>query len=244
MDMSTEFEDARREFLVKALSMGAFALGSGGIALPAWSMGEIPDELEPGRSIYDMGGVVRVDGKRATEKTVISANSLVETESGSHVVFVIGGDAHILRENSRVQFSGKDFFEHGLRLVTGKLLSVFGAREPAQPAHTMQTSTATIGIRGTGVYAESEKDVSYLCTCYGVVDIVSNSDRGKSSERIAASHHDAPRYILKEGKAGQLIEPAPVKNHTDEELMLVEALVGRTTPFSSVKGYSAPRQGY
>lgn len=63
-------------------------------------------------------------------------------------------------------------------------------------------------------------------------------------ETIRSLHHDAPRYILADGNAGKLITPAPMKNHDDEELMLVEALVGRTPPFSSVMNYRGGRRGY
>jgi hypothetical protein len=33
-----------------------------------------------------------------------------------------------------------------------------------------------------------------------------------------------------------VIEPAPVINHTDEELILLESLVGRVPPFGSTPG--------
>jgi hypothetical protein len=75
------------------------------------------------------------------------------------------------------------------------------------------------------------------------VDIASNSDPA-SKETIISLHHDAPRYITKDGKSGALITPAPMKNHTDEELILVEQIVGRTPPFTGVKTYTAPRKGY
>ena len=237
--------ESRRRFLRQAMGTGLVvtAGGAGGM-LPALvqAMGKIPDELIPGKSIYDMRGKVFVNGERANEDTFISASSLVETGSSSYVVFVIGGDAHILRENSRVQFEGEESLEESLRLVTGKLLSVFGAREPDQ-SHKMQTSTATIGIRGTGVYAESEEDSSYVCTCYGKVNIGANSDLSQF-ETITSIHHDAPRYILKDPENGKLITPAPMKNHTDEELVLIEQLVGRKPAFSSLESYTAPRKGY
>lgn len=236
---------ARRQFLRQA--MGASILltaGGGGAMLPALvhALGKIPDQLIPGKSIYDMRGSVFVDGKLANEDTYISASSLVETGSSSYVVFVIGFDAHILRENSRVQFSGKDNLEESLRLATGKLLSVFGARTGGA-SHTVQTTTATIGIRGTGLYVESEPDVSYACTCYGKVDIASTDDP-QSKETVVSVHHDAPRYITRDGKAGGRITSAPMKNHTDEELMLIEQLVGRTPSFATLKSYTAPRKGY
>ena len=66
----------------------------------------------------------------------------------------------------------------------------------------------------------------------------------KAVASFKAAHEEAIDYILKNPEAGKLIIPAPMKNHTDEELMLVETLVGRTPPFSAADGYSAPRRGY
>lgn len=235
---------ARRQFLRQTMGSALAVTAGGATMLPALvhALGKIPEQLIPGKSIYDMRGTVFVDGKLANEDTYISASSLIETGSSSYVVFVIGFDAHILRENSRVQFAGKDDLEESLRLATGKLLSVFGARTGSQ-RHTVQTTTATIGIRGTGLYVESESDVSYACTCYGHVEIASTDDP-QSKETIVSVHHDSPRYIARDGKAGKKIEPAPVKNHTDEELMLIEQIVGRTPEFATLKSYTAPRKGY
>ncbi|MBQ0753864.1 MAG: hypothetical protein KBT87_04920 [Gammaproteobacteria bacterium] len=235
---------ARRQFLRQAMGSAIAVTAGGASLLPALvqALGKIPDQLIPGKSIYDMRGTVFVDGRLADEDTYISANSLVETGSSSYVVFVIGFDAHLMRENGRVQFSGTDSFEEGLKLATGKLLSVFGARTGGQ-THVAQTTTATIGIRGTGVYLESEEDVSYACTCYGKVDIASIDDPS-SKETIISVHHDAPRYITKDGKTGSRITSAPMKNHTDAELMLIEQIVGRTPDFTTLKSYTAPRKGY
>ncbi len=234
-------EESRREFIKLAIETGLF-VGLAGSPLAYAVGGDVPRKLGEGESIYKLKGKVSVDARMADTSTVIQANSLVKTGSNSLIIFRVGSDAHILRENSVLQLEGENFIEEGLRLVTGKLLSVFGAR-PQGKTHQVRTTTATIGIRGTGVYTESEQDHSYVCTCYGVVDIHSDKDP-RSKERIVATHHDAPRYILAEGKQGKLIEPAPMKNHDDEELMLVETLVGRTTPFSGIRSYTKPRKSY
>lgn len=238
----SELEASRRDFILRSMTTGAMAISASSgllVPAPAQSMGKIPDKLVPGKSIYDLRGTVLVDGQKANDSTVIKASSKVETKSNSHVVFVIGADAHVLRENSSVQFKGEGFIEDGLRLVTGKLLSVFGAR-PKNRQHTLRTSTATIGIRGTGVYTESYEDASYLCTCYGTVDVYADGD-DYSAERIISKKHENPRYILADGSKGKLIEDAPIKNHTVEELILVESLVGRKPPVSFVSDYSPPR---
>lgn len=240
-----EFDEERRRFLQRSFASG-FILAGGSLLAPLVHAlgGQVPKELPPGRSIYDVRGTVRVDGSKASRQTQIKTTSTVETGSNSLVIFRVGKDAHILRENSKIQLaSSNNTFAEGLRLVSGALLSVFGSRPKTGKSYTLSTTTATIGIRGTGVYAEAAPDASYVCTCYGIVDI-SASQNPAESESITSVHHDAPRYILANPEGGKLITPAPMKNHTDEELMLVEAIVGRTPPFSSVKGYSTPRRGY
>jgi hypothetical protein len=126
---------------------------------------------------------------------------------------------------------------NSLRLVTGKLLSVFGKTK-----HQLNTPNATIGIRGTGIYTEADPEQTYVCTCYGVVDLYADNDKN-SSETITSQHHDAPRYILSNEPSGKNIREAPFINHTDLELQVIEGLVGREPPFSMAGGgYSAPRR--
>lgn len=252
--MNFHDENARRAFLMRAISTGLFGMAAGsGLLLPQPAFAKPGSTLlPPGRSIFDFRGEVRIDGQQATETTRIGPNALVETGSNSFISFIIGSDAHLVRENTRVQFSGSrasvtvqeetSFIADGLNLLTGKILSVFGRRDSGK-RYNLRTTTATIGIRGTGVYTESASDHSYICTCYGAVEIGANNDE-RSKEEVISVHHDAPRYVAADGAAGKLITPAPMKNHTDEELMLIEELVGRVPPFSSVKGYKAPRKGY
>ena len=125
-----------------------------------------------------------------------------------------------------------------MRMLTGKLLSVFGKRETS---HRIQTMTATIGIRGTGIYVESDPEQSYVCTCYGRT-LIASVDDPNISQQVVSKHHDEPLYVLS-GKQGKLIRPAPFINHTDSELALIEELVGRTTPFAAAAdSYEAPRK--
>jgi len=113
----------------------------------------------------------------------------------------------------------------GLRLLAGKLLAVF-APGPVR----IQTATATVQIRGTGVYVESEPNLTYFCTCFGVTEVTANDDPD-SRETVVATHHNKPLYIVGgANNRGKSIAGAPFKDHTDQELALIEALVGRTLP--------------
>ena len=92
------------------------------------------------------------------------------------------------------------------------------------------------------MYVESQPDLSYICTCYGTT-VIAATDDPKATEQVASVHHDAPRYVLAKPDKGRRIVPAPFKNHSDLELMLVEALVGRVPPFSLFdESYGSPRR--
>lgn len=215
-------EDPRRDFLLKALAAGALAAGT-----PAWAqvLGRRPGKLPPGRSIYDVSGRVTINGAPAVAGTPVGAADRIETGPDARLIFVVGADAFLLRENSRLEMAGADRLVGVLRLVTGKLLSVFGSSEKR-----VLTPTASMGIRGTGLYVEVQPGRTYACTCYGEVAIAA-ADDPRIRETIISRHHDAPRYILAPGVADR-IRPAPFVDHTDVELALIESLVGRTPPFS------------
>ena len=219
---SNEAEDPRRAFLLKALAAGLLAWSGGATGQ---LFGRRPQPLPAGRSVYETIGAVTVNGQPATAETRIGASDRVETGPGAQAIFVVGADAFLLRANSRLELAGDGLVINAMRVATGALLSVFGRGDKR-----VITPTSTIGIRGTGLYVESEPERSYVCTCYGEVQIAA-ADDASVSERIVSKHHDAPRYVLKAG-AKQRIQPAPFINHTDVELALIEALVGRTPPFS------------
>jgi hypothetical protein len=238
-DKLERLENERREFLLRALSAGFFASGlTGALTRAAYGAGKIRRELPPGKSIYEIKGSATVDGSQANLDTQVRPNSLLETGRSSRMIFAVGQDAFILRSNSRLQLSGNELV-NTLRLAAGAVLSVFGKTE-----HRIVTTTASVGIRGTGIYVEADPERSYVCTCYGVTDLQSAND-ATSSEEITSLHHDAPRYITASGPIGQRIQPAPFINHTDTELMLIEELVGRVPPFAfSGGGYTSPRRDY
>jgi hypothetical protein len=219
-----EAEDPRRAFLLRALAAGLLAFGPAGRA-GAQLFGRRPQPLPAGRSVYEATGAVTVSGQRAAADTRIGAGARIETGKGAQLIFVVGRDAFLLREASRLELGGDGFLVDTLRLAAGALLSVFG-----RGAKRLVTPTSTVGIRGTGLYVESEPERSYVCTCYGEVRLGAPDDPGLE-ERIVSQHHDAPRYVLKAG-AARRIRPAPFINHTDVELALIEALVGRAPPFS------------
>jgi hypothetical protein len=229
-------EDPRRAFLLQALAAGL--LGAGGIPSAAAQLfGKRPQRLPAGQSVYEVTGPVTVNGQPVSGTTRIAPGDRIETGAGAQLIFVVGADAFILRERSRVEIGGAGAVVNLARLATGALLSVFGRGT----AKRVITPTSTIGIRGTGLYVEARADLSYVCNCYGEIEIAA-ADDPNVTERIVSRHHDAPRYVLKPG-AAKRIQPAPFINHSDLELTLIESLVGRTPPFALFdEGYGGARR--
>ena len=229
MVLLRNLDDPRRRLLVKLLSAGALSTLTSLRGLAADILGDTPGKLPPGRSIYRLSGQVTVNGAQAMLNTRIGPTDTIATGKGSEVVFAVADNAYLLRESSNLNLAQQaegNVLSNVLRLLTGKLLAVF----PQGKAHRVQTITATIGVRGTGVYLEADPEQTYFCTCYGITDIRANND-AQSSKTVESKHHDEPLYILAKAAQGKSIRRAPFINHTDQELMLIETLVGRQPPF-------------
>ncbi len=230
--------------------MQALAAGLAALGFPAQraaaqgAFGARPGKLPPGHSIFRIRGTASVNGTAANLQTQVRPGDAVETGTDSEMIFVVGGHSMLLRSDSRLVIEGerKDAVSRlisGLRLLTGKLLSVSRGTQMR-----VVTATATIGIRGTGFYTESDPELTYFCTCYGLAEIAASADPA-SKETVAARQHDRPLYIAAKAPPGRSIRNAPFINHTDQELALIEALVGRTPPFVFPKDdYTAPRREY
>ncbi len=217
-------------------------LGISGVAL-AMQMGWLREALAAGsveKGVYRVKGDVRINGVPAKEGMDVKGGDVITTGPASEVLFVTGRDAILIRANSRVEAQGvaSALALTGLRIVTGAALSVFAPGEPK----TLSTTTATIGIRGTAVYLEAEEARTYVCVCYGEADLVAVMDPS-ARETVRTRYHDQPRYIMGAG-APQMLMGAPVINHTDAELTLLESLTGRRPPFTPWPGEDRPLSTY
>ena len=213
-------------------SLLAGATGAGLAVNLGW-LGELLAADRIASGVHTVNGNVAVNGAAATQGMQVRAGDSVVTGPNGDVVFVVGRDAFMIRPESSVELlrRGDSPLLSGLRILSGKILSVFS---PGR-RRTIQAVTATIGIRGTAVYVEAEPDRTYVCTCYGTVELVSRDDP-TARETIRSKHHDQPRYVMASG-APQMIMGAAVVNHTDAELILLEGLVGRRPPFGTAQPY-------
>ena len=202
---------SRRDFLLQSAACGTALL--------------LPTMSQAGK-LHEMGGDVMVNGRLASKANEVRALDIIKTGHGGRLVLVMGKDAFLIRANSEVEILGKPrtLLLTGLRMLTGALLGVFGKGGPRQ----LLTATATAGIRGTGAYVEASPEQTYFCTCYGTVEI---EDRHRTEKRLVVSGYHSANIIRAEETNGKMMQKAEVINHTDEELVMLEKLVGRVPPF-------------
>ncbi len=177
------------------------------------------------QGVRTVRGDMRINGKPAEVGTLVRPGDAIVLADGALATFVVGEDAFLMRGNSRAELIGSGLLVSAVQLVTGKLLGVFGSGGERR----LVTSTASIGIRGTGAYIEAEPRRTYFCLCYGTADVAATM--GGARESYSTRHHESPRYIYGDGR-NRAIVLASVANHTDSELILLESLAGRSPPQS------------
>lgn len=220
----------RRRHLLQGIAATG-TLGPGGLttwmseALAAGSLGNL-------QGVARLDGSARVNNVEAKVGTPVKAGDRVATARGSQAVVVVGDDAFLLRSDTVIEVRGQGSVLSELLVSTGKVLNVFAKKPMA-----IKANNASIGIRGTGAYLEVEAKRVYFCLCYGVADI---DGPNMPTKTVKTTHHESPLYLLDDGRALSA-EAGPVINHTDEELIMLEALVGREPPFVKSGQYPSKR---
>jgi hypothetical protein len=216
----------RRDWM-RFIAAGGAAAASTRIA-QALAKGDLP----PG--INQLEGTASINGRAAHVGTPVNLGDRIATGRGSQAVIVVGSDAFLLRANSVIEVKGSGGVLSDLVVATGQVLSVF-AKKPV----AIRAASASIGIRGTGAYIEVDPDSVYFCLCYGEALV---EGPGMAAARLVkTTHHEQP-LLLRDDGGIMRVEPGPFRNHTDAELVMLEALVGREPPF--MKGGTYPAKQY
>jgi hypothetical protein len=176
-------------------------------------------------NIVELQGDALLNGQRLRPDQSIQTGDRVQTGPGSHVVFVIGNAAFMLRQNSdsAVERGATLNTVSVLRVITGAIASVWGRGARRQ----IVTPTLTAGIRGTGTYTEvhpEQDNRSYFCNCYGTVAIDAGGDAMVSRSVYHQSFWGEPQP-----KNGRWLTPAGAINHSDEEIEFLARLAGERT---------------
>jgi hypothetical protein len=193
----------------------------------------VRDVLAQGRvktGVHTVRGEATINGQPAKPGMAVNPGDKVATGQDGQIVFVVERDAMLVRRNSSLETA-----KSGLRLLSGAVLSVFAPKQRKE----LRTISATIGVRGTAVYLEAEPERTYVCTCYGEAVLEPVGDPN-ARETVRTRHHEQPRYIMAKGTP-KMVMPAPMQNHTDAELEMLEALVARKPPFTEKGSTPFPR---
>jgi hypothetical protein len=216
--MTDHEQQRRREFMLLIASGALGAAGVSGYLSAALAKGD----LGAVQGVNRLEGTATVGGATARVGTPVKLGDRVSTGPNSNAVIVIRDDAFLLRSGTSIEVKGRDGVLSDLLISTGKVLSVFSKKPVA-----IKAATATIGIRGTGAYIEVDAASVYFCLCYGEAVI---EGPGMADKVVKTTHHEQP-LLLREGGGIMAAEPGPFQNHSDAELILLEALVGREPPF-------------
>jgi len=183
--------------------------------------------------VQDLSGTVTLNDFPLTRSSALLPGQTIRTGDDGRVWFTLGSDAFFLRPGSSLRLQTvstarpRELVIDFLRLVTGAL----GATFAKGMRRSLVTPTATIGIRGTGVYVEASRELTYACTCFGATELIS-TPTGSMMESVAVSteNHQA-RYISRDPVMNMRISRAGLERHTNEEMVRLEALAGRPNPF-------------
>jgi len=204
--------DERRRTWLRIVALG----GAGAVIARALAKGDMP----PG--VNQLRGTATVNGAAARVGTPVGLGDRISTGGDSQAVVVVGADAFLMRSNTTIEVKGREGLLTDMIVATGQVLSVFSKKPVA-----IKAASASIGIRGTGAYIEVDPASVYFCLCYGDALL---EGPGMSAKEVQTTHHESPLLITQAGGVMRA-DPGPFRNHSDAELIMLEALVGREPPF-------------
>jgi len=204
--------DERRRTWLRIMALG----GAAAVIARALAKGDMP----PG--VNQLRGTATVNGAAARVGTPVGLGDRISTGGDSQAVVVVGADAFLMRSNTSIEVKGREGLLTDMIVATGQVLSVFSKKPVA-----IKAASASIGIRGTGAYIEVDPASVYFCLCYGDALL---EGPGMSAKEVQTTHHESPLLITQAGGVMRA-DPGPFRNHSDAELIMLEALVGREPPF-------------
>ena len=203
----------RRSFLHCSAALAA------GTLLPLSAAAQSPP-------VRELSGRVLINGREATLASEIRAGDTVYATRGAAIWFTLAGDSFFLRQETELRLEPRRVGEsaiNALRLLSGALGATFGRGVRRE----LIARTATIGIRGTGVYVETQGAETYACTCFGSTEIMAADNTMMERVPVTSVNHLARR--IPRGSMQSIL--APFERHTNEEMAKLERYAGRPDPF-------------
>lgn len=197
-----------------------FFLGAGASLLLASTSLVNPSQAFADADDGIISGTARINGK---PQPVGNLKSFKVQTGSEKAVLKTASDIFYLDPETEAEFErASDGGVAQINIAAGGLLSVFDPNR-SQRAQ-IRTPNATGSIRGTGTYFayQAKEERTYVCCCYGGVDLANDAGGGKE---MRTAYHTA---VVLPASGG--VEPAPYSvplDHYDDDLVALEARVGR-----------------
>jgi len=169
-------------------------------------------------------GDVTINGKKAKSDKKVNLGDFIETGSSSNVKFNVGKDAFMVKSNSKISIKGEQNGLKTLNVLTGGVVGVFKKGSK----YNLKTHNMTAGVRGTGIYLESDSNSTYFCTCYGKTDVKSHSNKHKEL-------HSVYHKMIVVDSNGTITPTKKMRNHNDDELRVLEKKMNRKPSFDLIE---------
>lgn len=182
----------------------------------------LPAQTFAGAGIHKLQGEVFIDNRQASADSRIQAGSRVVVAHDGALAFSIGQDAFLLKGGTAVELVGGTTLS-SLRLLTG---SVLASLETRSKPFRLVSSMAIVAVRGGAVYLSAEPHRLYTWIRYGESEL----RFGRQRQLVSAS--DSAYEIVRD-PAGMSMQSMQVLEQMDDELRVLESLVGRTPAFDA-----------
>ncbi len=186
----------------------------------------IPNLVFSKSIIHEMKGEVFFNGIQATKSSTLNNGDKIETKDGL-ITFLFGEEIYKLRPNT-IFILPANKKNSPSTLIKGAIL---GAFKKGGKRKMIIQSTATLTIRGTGVYAKNvEGEQKRYCLCYGASDLETH-DHSHSVDTESKYHKEF--IITDSGEIREWNASEFELNHYSFENIELEKELGNDSPFVS-----------
>lgn len=183
-------------------------------------------------SFREIHGTVKVNGQAADTATVLKAGDKIESAADGSATFVTGGDAFALRPNTLIEL-GQQKDVGTCRIERGALLVAIGKNR------ILLTASGSFDMSEGACYLEVDARQTYFCLCYGDGVLRATAGGGRT-DSFLSEHHDRAVFVSPKGE--DYIVTTQVKGHTDEDIVALDKLLGRTHEFT-IRAPARPKDG-
>ncbi|HON77335.1 MAG TPA: FecR domain-containing protein [Spirochaetota bacterium] len=213
--------------MTKRITVFFIALCTAG--LPLLSCGTRTQFNVPAKISF-ISGSVFVNGRAAALNQGIHYGDILETKERSFCRIVIDTNNVVGMQNNTTFVYNVKHGDGLLELKRGYLGAIIKNRDNVK-IFRIKTRTVTAAVRGTSLFVGIESPEStYTCVCNGRIHF--HPGGGTSSQAVAAPHHKATFYNLKDNRI--IEEPGTLLYHDDASMEKLAASIGLSIDWTKI----------